>query len=278
MKRSSAVRKKTNYCNDSIDNFKKGFRSDCKVKRNKKKTKRNYQTPKSKKKKGDGDYYFSEKANKNALNNIKKHYELRKRIKVVNYRESSSDEDMFQNLESLCKVAKEKKPKNNKMSNNAQIMNFKRKKEEETIIHLSESEEENERSINPYKKGGKNNKYEARKKSLIQVHVQKEKIEDKNENFHSILGNCTKIYERRKKSILEREEKSLNNLFPVKKNKNEVLKNNKGDLQIVIKNEKINFSLNIIKKNSFLFISENYSPKYSAYLKIKMEIIFPNLS
>lgn len=41
--------------------------SDCKVKRNKRKTKNNYESPKSKKKKIEGDHYFSEKANKNKL-------------------------------------------------------------------------------------------------------------------------------------------------------------------------------------------------------------------
>lgn len=62
------------------------------------------------------------------------------------------------------------------MSNNAEIMNIKRRKEEETIIHLLESEEENKGSTSPYKKEGKSNKHEAGKKSLNQVYGQKEKI------------------------------------------------------------------------------------------------------
>ena len=103
-RRSSNIQRKSNYNNDSSENFKRGFRSDCKIGRNKRKTKNNYQSPKSKRKKIDGNYYFSEKFNKNNLNNIKRKYELRKRIKVVNYRESSSNDDIIEISESLLKL------------------------------------------------------------------------------------------------------------------------------------------------------------------------------
>ena len=69
------------------------------------------------------------------------------------------------------------------------------------IIHLVESEEENERIISPCKKEGKNNRREARKKCLNHVHGKKGKIEEKNEIFHSNLKNRTTNYERGKKSI-----------------------------------------------------------------------------
>ena len=54
-----------------------------------------------------------------------------------------------------------------------------------SIIHLVESEEDNEGIISPCKKEGKNNGGEERKKSLNHIHGKKRKIEEKKEIFHS---------------------------------------------------------------------------------------------
>jgi hypothetical protein len=156
------------------------------------------------------------------LQNWKKHkkkYELRKRVKVVNYRESSSDDSMI------------------KKSNNAEIMNIKGKKEE-TIIHLMESEEENEGSISQGKIEGKNKEAMQEKRVLIKSLIKKEKSKKKMKCFRQIRERAQKTTEEEKNASPKG--KRLENFFQVNKNKNEILKNNKGDLQFVIKIMKLN--------------------------------------
>ena len=60
-----------------------------------------------------------------------------------------------------------------------------------SIIHLVESEEDNEGIISPCKKEGKNNGGEERKKSLNNIHGKKEKSKKKRKYFTRTFNYLT---------------------------------------------------------------------------------------
>ena len=75
-------------------------------------------------------------------------------------------------------------------------------------IYLLESEEENERSISPYKKEGNSNKHETGKKSLNQVHVKKKKSKKKLKFFTQSLESAQKAMKEEKNPSLKGKRKA----------------------------------------------------------------------